>query len=139
MKVYHYARIEQWQDIRRGSWQSGGVPGLSASRRMGQVDPEAVEIGAAFFLNEPQPKSWVDNKEFPEAWQVLTTSIGELLLEVDIDGLESDTKVVDWAYMEAYFTDDITGRFGSSSRREAERKYLQSGVPLEDYVSHPNT
>ncbi len=137
MKAYHYTKLENWFPIKNGSGKTRGVPGLAATKRLGSVNPKAYEAGAVFCLPAPRPESWTDNKHFPDAWNNLTASVGALLLEVDIEGLEPAISVVDWAFMEGFLNDAAEGPYASSTRVEAEGRYAESARPLDDLLQRP--
>ena len=43
MKLYHYSKIDNWDEIKEGSWVSEDRPGLGANLRMGCEDEGAKE------------------------------------------------------------------------------------------------
>lgn len=137
MKVYHYSHLRNWQDIQRGSWKSRNEPGLGASRRMGQDDMEAWKTGAVFALLEPLPDNWVNNQHFKGIWDYFRHDMGTLLLELDIDPEKDQVFVVDRSHVEGALyenKDGIPAEYLHSSKREGERSYMESKIPLKDYL-----
>ncbi|MFA5413049.1 MAG: hypothetical protein WC348_00715 [Patescibacteria group bacterium] len=138
MKIYHYSHFDYWRDIKRGSWKSKEKPGLGAHRRMGREDTEAWEAGAVFALLEPLPDNWVKNEHFEGVWDYLRNDMGTLLLELEVDPEKDKVFVVDRGHVEGFLYDDKKGipeRYLHSTRREGERAYMESKIPLRDYLS----
>ena len=125
MKVYHYTHFKNWHHIQKGSWESGGEPGLGASRRMGKEDMDAWKTGAVFTLLEPTPNNWVENEHFKGIWDYLKDEMGILLLELDINPEEDRVFVVDRGHVEGVLYEDKEG---------IPKKYLH---PSKKKVSGP--
>lgn len=138
MKIYHYTKLENWQDIKEGSYQSKDRPGLGAIKQMGKYDPEAFETGAIWALLKPEPENWTSNKDFPEIWQWLKNDIGRLLLEIEIDLDKDPVFVVDWGHREGFLRKDLPNKipekYYHQSVQEAERAYMASKISLKEYL-----
>jgi len=142
MKIYHYTRIDKWDDIKRGSWKSREKPGLGASRRLGRTDLEAWETAGVFGLLEPIPPKWTQSEHFKNIWGHLKGNIGELLLEIEVDAdKDSDVFVLDRGHVEGFLYEDKKGipdKYIHDKRGEAERAYMESKIPIKDYLSKQN-
>lgn len=141
MKVFHYSHIENWQDIQRGSWRNQNKPGLRASRRVGQEDREASNTMVIFALLEPLPDNWVRNQHFKGIWNYLRHNIGTLLLELDVDPEKDQVFLVDRGHVEGALYEDKEGlpqKYLHTSKRAGERAYMESKVPLKDYLERAN-
>ena len=138
MNVYHYSHLDNWHDIQYGSYVSQDQPGLGANKRMGRYYRPAFEACAVFCLTDPKPNSWTKNTQFDDAWNELMRHVGNVLLQVDITGLEDQAKVVDWGYREAFYQERTTGQYASKTITEAEEKYYTSAVGLNEYVANPD-
>lgn len=137
MKVYHYARLGDWKEIKRGSYRSEDKPGLAARHRMGQAHMPAWELGAAFALLEPTPKDWVNNPNFKQTWDYLKRDVGELLLEIEIDPNLDEAYVVDRGYVEGRLYGDeveIPNKYKIDQKKEAEQAYVESKVTMKEYL-----
>lgn len=140
MKVFHYPNFDLWKQIKNGSVKSRGKPGLGATICLGKVGFEAWETCGTFGLLEPVPDSWRNNTHFFYVWDFLKNHVsgnGEaLLLAIEVDkGLP--VQVADWGHKEGFLTEnkiDIPERFRHASQRESERAYIESLVPLEEYL-----
>lgn len=120
-----------------GSWESGNKPGLGAHRRMGLEDLEAWKTGAIFGLLEPLPDNWVKNEHFKKTWGHLKHDMGTLLLELDVDPEKDKVFVVDRGHMEGALCEDKKGipeKYLHFSRRDGERAYMESRVPLKEFL-----
>lgn len=139
MKIYHYARIEDWEGIKNGSHKSGRIPGLAANRRVGRENKEAWSTGAVFGLLDPLPKEWSENKDFHLTWDTLRHDIGgRVLLEIQVDD-DSNVFVIDRALLEGYLYADktnIPAKYLFSDRNEAEGAYIKSKIPLHEYLQN---
>lgn len=140
MKVYHYARTEDWNRIKKGSYKSDNLPGLGANKRVGKHDDEAFDTCAVFALLEPLPREWVSNEHFKLTWETLKSDLyGRVLLEIEVD----DTMpvfVIDRGTIEGVLYEDKTGIPGEylfENRKDAERAYIGNKVPLQEYVKNP--
>ncbi|OGY85666.1 MAG: hypothetical protein A2233_05630 [Candidatus Kerfeldbacteria bacterium RIFOXYA2_FULL_38_24] len=138
MKVYHYSHLSNWQNIQRGSWKSDNKPGLGAYRRIGQDDMEACNTKAVFALLEPLPDNWINNEHFKGVWDYFRYDIGTLLLEIEIDPEKDQIFMADRGHVEGvlYYEDKegIPEKYLHPSRREGERSYMESKIPLKDYL-----
>lgn len=137
MKVYHYCKIDSWEDIKNGgAWIGADEPGLIPLRRVGMKHPDAFDTLAVFCLLEPLPKEWTNNPHFKEIWDHLKRNIGQLLIEIEVD---KNTKafVIDRAKMQGFLEEDKNGvpsQFLFPSREDAEREYVESKISLEEYL-----
>ncbi|MBI2420487.1 MAG: hypothetical protein HYV38_00170 [Candidatus Levybacteria bacterium] len=134
MIVYHYTKLNHWEGIQHGSDSSEGIPGIVPLRRIGRVYHPARETLATYTLPEPIARAWAENSEFPMAWTHLSTSLGKLLLEVELMPSD-DVGVVDFAHIYA-------GLIYPNSRHEtvweAEEGYLNSRIALEEFLADPS-
>lgn len=146
MKVYHYASVGGWRDIKEGSWKSRDEPGLGACLRVcpNNWEDEGASDGAVFGLLEPEPETWVKNTEFPVAWNFLMGNVGRLLLTYEPnDELIDKSFVIDWSHRERVLgghKDDLgktTGELSYEDRHLAEKAYWESKVPLAEYIDTP--
>jgi hypothetical protein len=104
---------------------------------LGRDDREAWATKATFGLLEPIPKDWTDNKTFPATWEILREGMGYVLLELEIDPEKDPVYIADRAHKEGYFRrteQKIPDEFRHKRRREAERAYMESKIPLKDYM-----
>lgn len=138
MKVYHYARARDWEEIKNGSYRSGGLPGLGASHRVGKEDIEAWSTGAVFCFLDPIPPEWVHNEYFKLTWGAIKHDIGgRMLLEINLPDEDLNTFVIDRGLAEGPLYGDksaIPEQYIFPTRREAESAYLKSKVPLKEYL-----
>ena len=137
MKVYHYASVRDWKDIKKGSYRSNDQPGLGASRRVGQDDMDAWNTAAVFCFLDPIPPEWVGNEHFKLTWDAIKHDIGgRMLLEIDVDE-KDQVFVIDRGLAEGFLYEDkkdIPGQYIFPTRREGESAYLKSKVPLKEYL-----
>lgn len=136
MKVFHYTKLEHYQDIVRGSYKSKNKPGLGSSHRMGHKYMEAWETSAVFALLEPSPANWMQNPYFKDIFNYL--DLGPLLLEIETDPKKDNAFVVDRGHVEGFLYEDKTGipkKYLHPSLSTAERAYMQSKIPLRDYLA----
>jgi hypothetical protein len=99
MKVYHYTRVQDWKNIKSGSYKSGGLPGLGATHRLGKDDTEALRTGAVFCFLDPLPLEWVYNEYFKLTWEAIKHDIGgRMLLEINLSDEDLNTFVIDQRY-----------------------------------------
>lgn len=138
MKVYHYARARDWEEIKNGSYRSGGLPGLGASHRVGREDAGASSTGAVFCFLDPVPPEWVHNEHFKLTWGAIKHDIGgRMLLEITIPDEDLNTFVLDRGLAEGVLYKDksvVPKQYLFSTRKEAESAYLKSKVPLKEYL-----
>ena len=135
IKTYHYAHLEDWEDISGGSYGSLCKPGLEAGKRIGRIDREADDTTAVFALLDPLPDSWVKNADFPNVWKILKHNMGGLLLEITTDPDTDDVFVADRGHIEGVLSIDKAGipeKYLHDSRENGERQYMLSKVPLRD-------
>lgn len=137
MKVYHYSAFDDWREITssRGETQN---PGLQASRRIGQEDESALKTRALFALLNPLPEEWINNKYFEEIWGKLRRKVGILLLEIDVDFEKDEAFVLDRGHMEGFLYESkasIPEKYLHPSRKAAERAYMESRVPVREYLT----
>lgn len=137
MIIYHYTKMDNWNEIKKGSYKSKHKPGLGASRRMGSVNREAFNTGATFALLEPMPGSWVNNREFNITWDILVDVIGEMLLEVEVYPNKDKAFVVDYGHMDGFqyeHKEGIQKKYLHKTRSEAEKHYIKSKIPIDKYL-----
>lgn len=141
MKMYHYARLGDWNKIKTRPTGSGEL-GLVAKRKIGREYEEALNTRAGFALFEPVPKDWEESEFFEDIFSRLKRDVGELLLEIDVDPEDEDVFVIDRGYLEGYLYDDktkIPDRYREDNRKRAEKAYLESKVPLKRYLEEKDT
>lgn len=139
MKVYHYSRLDKWEDIENGSWESKNKPGLATNNRMGHADNEAYNCRAVFALLDPLPSTWVYNPHFIQIWSHLKRHVGRLLLEIDIDPKKDPVFVIDRAHVEGHLYKEKEGipeKYLHGSLAEAEGAYMKSKIALGDYLNN---
>lgn len=145
MKIYHYASFESWRGIQQGSWQSRDEPGLGACLRVctANYEDDGASNGAVFGLLEAEPDNWVNNTDFPVAWEYLMSNVGRLLLTYEpTDEIIDKSFIIDWSHKERMhggYKDDL-GKIGKvtsfEDRLAAEKTYWASRVPLADYIEN---
>jgi hypothetical protein len=113
---------------------SQGNPGLGACKRVGRYYKPAHDTSAVFCLTDPKPEKWTQSTRFTDAWNELMGHVGHVLLQVDLTGIESAAKVVDWAYREEQLLGLALGTRKKSDHITAEKKYLNSAVDLTKYA-----
>jgi hypothetical protein len=138
MNVYHYARARDWKEIKKGSYRSGGLPGLGARHRVGTEDVDAWNTGAVFCFLDPIPPEWVHNEHFKLTWDAIKHDIGgRMLLEINLPDDDSNSFVIDRGLAESPLYKDkstIPEQYIFTNRREAESAYLRSKIPLKEYL-----
>ena len=147
MKIYHYASINSWRDIKSGSWQSADEPGLGACLRVCKdyYEDRNASKGAVFGLLEPEPDSWKYSNDYPVVWQRFMSHVGRLLLAYEpTDEIIEKSFVIDWCHKERGLgghKDDLgkssDEKISLEKRLSAEKAYWESRVPLADYIDHP--
>jgi hypothetical protein len=141
MKVYHYAKLDDWFDIKNGSYTNDHELGLSAKRRIGSQDLEAWKTGAVFALLEPLPDNWVKNKDFKGIWKYFLHDMGRLLLEIEVDPEKDEVFVVDRGHVEGALYKDkknIPEQYLHASRQDGEHAYMESKISLQEYLKKAN-
>jgi hypothetical protein len=138
IKIYHYAKLEDWWAITDG-YVYDTAPGLIPARSIAFEDPEARNTKAVFGLLKPEPTEWVHNPHFAHIWRRLTRDIGDMLLEIKVDPQKDTVLVGDRGHIEGVLYQDPTGipqKYLHDNQLEGEHRYMQSLVPLSDYVNH---
>jgi hypothetical protein len=137
MVVYHYARID------RLSRKKPVEPLMPMSRLDGIFFEGTMGRKATFALPEPLPHSWINNQDFPTAWDALKKYMGKMLMEITLEPSDN-VMVLDQALT---YDDDET--IPAPSDREAwariekehyekEERYWNSRVPFEQYLADPS-
>ncbi len=136
MKVFHYSDIEKWPKIKRGSWESDGMPGLAPVLRVGAMHHGARATGGVFAFTTPDPEEWIDNKDFSNAWKRLCDNVGVLLVEIEVDSKDPGAFVFDWGHIEGFLnpTETTPEKYRHDTRLEAETAYFETRVPLGVYL-----
>ncbi len=139
MKVFHYSKVDHWRDI---AWttETKTETGLRPGCRLGIEYVPAQKRSAIFALLNRRPKEWTENADFCGGpWEVLRQSIGKLLLEIEVD--PSRVSVVDWAHREGFLRGAnahahfcVPKQFSHRTRMDAEKAYVESALPLEQYL-----
>ncbi len=138
IKIYHYAKLEDWRSINDGSTY-GTEPGLAPTRSIGFEDANAAKTKAVFGLLKPEPTEWVYNPHFDRIWPRLTRDIGDMLLEIKTDPQDDTIFVGDRGHIEGFLYLDKSGipqKYLHDNQEEGERQFMQSLVPLRDYVNN---
>jgi hypothetical protein len=141
MKIYHYTNFSNVGKI-LGKFNCAPQEfGIKPNRYIGQVFGSARERLATFGFLEALPDSWVNNKDFPLTWKTLVhdfkiSDSGELLLEISIDS-DDLVYVADRAHIEGVLYPDqakIPEKYQHVNLEDGEESYMQSLVPLKDYL-----
>ena len=135
MKLYHYARLENLEEIKNGSWKSGGTPGIAASARLGKEGKKARKLGVGFAFFQPLPDDWFKNPEFSCPWSWL---VGRALLEIEHDNENNPAYVVDRAHTLRFqvMSKNLSADEFRQRQREAENAYAESRIDAEYYLEH---
>ena len=137
MKVFHYAKIEEWNRIRKGSFKSNDIPGLGNCRRLNPYPYEGSHIGCSFSLFSPSPKEWVNNRLFPHVWNDLKNITGQLLVEVSTTGLRDNSFVVDWGHIQGWVTENkrsLPRKYRHDDERKARKAYYESMIGVDEFL-----
>lgn len=141
INVYHYSRIRDWRDIKRGSYHTDDVPGLGSGRRLEKIYHPAWETSAAFALLAPEPDNWKRNPIFGDMLKVLEQDVGQLLLEIGLDEDDKGAFILDWGHMESFLRGKncppTPPNYKHGTQEEAEKAYLESKVSLSDFLHDP--
>jgi len=95
MIVYYYTRIEDWDKIKKGSFEGGNKSGIEPSKRL-RTDSNKTGTSA---LLRYLPQSWIDNVDFPNTWKNFRDNEKSLLLEIEVD--PEKIKIYDRGYLES--------------------------------------
>lgn len=141
MKLYHYSKIDNWDEIKEGSWVSEDRPGLGANLRMGIEDEGAKETLGLWAFLSPVPEEWKTNEKFPNVWDNLKANMGKMLLEIDIDENDTTAFVADWAHMEGYVrpvkeNEESSNQYTHKTRLDAEGAYYKTKISLKDFLDN---
>ena len=147
---YHYTNSKAYQ-----SMQTKGIDGFTISnyndfigiipsKRFitiggGNGLPEEAHSGAIEGLLEPEPKSWLENPEFPNFWGYL---MHDICRNKEIILLSFELKPGDKAYVverahverELYRESKGQGKSTKETKNEAFKKYWESRVPVFEYT-----
>lgn len=140
MKIYHYASVRDWEDIKKENSRTK-QPGLSPRRRLGRIHNKAYAAVAVFALLEATPKNWTHNNKFPDIWSQLKKDIGKMLLEIEIDENDPNIFVIDRGEMEAFLYENnsvLSEEEKDAKRERAEGQYIETKIPLAEYLKHPD-
>ena len=146
---YHYSNPRAYR-----SMQTNGIEGYISLNfdnfagliprkrfiRLGKGDgvPDEAYTSVIEGLLEPEPKSWLDNPEFPHFWNFLMHDICResevMLLSFQLKP-EDKAYIVDRAHVERelYREAKSNGKSTRKSMNEAFKKYWESRVPVFDY------
>ena len=146
---YHYTNLKNYRSI-----QTKGLDGYVAFEfdefrgliprkrfiRLGEGDglPDEAHEPVVEGLLEPEPKSWLENPEFPHLWNYL---MGDVCRDKEILLLSFDLKpgdrafVVERAHVERELYRESKGQSKPTreTKNEAFRKYWESRVPVFSY------
>ncbi len=140
MKVYHYTSFSHIGEI---LGKQGNVnAGLEPRKGSGAQFPSLGIPKAIFGLLEPIPDNWANNPHFSITWKTLVYDLlvmgeGALLLEVELDCDIDQVFVGERAHLEGIlYTDkaNIPKIFLHENQNEAETAFMESLMPLNDYV-----
>ncbi len=146
---YHYTNPKAYQSMRtngRDGYITFGFDdfaGLIPLRRFirlgnGNGLPEEAHDGVIEGLLEPEPKSWLENPEFPHFWNYLMHDIcrdKEVML-LNFELMPKDKAcVVERAHIERelYREPKCPKKSTIKTRNESFKKYWESRVPVFDY------
>ncbi len=141
IKGYHYTNPRDYRSMQTKG--TGGHIGLVPGRRFitlgyGNGLPDEAYDGVIYGLLEAEPKSWLENPEFPNLLGYLINHICKdkevVLLSFKLEP-EDRAYVVDRAYMERELYKESKGQGISTkeTRNEAFRSYWESRVPVFNY------
>jgi len=136
MNVYHYAKIDDWNGIKRGSWKSDDIPGLGTYQRLNPYPYFGSNIQCSFSLLEPQPSDWLQNKHFPYIWKDLKSITGPLLVEVNTNEVHDKVFVVDWAHVQGFATENqrrLPEKYRHKTEDEARKAYFKSMIHIDEF------
>lgn len=139
---YHYTNLPAYESMRTG--HKYGKSELHPYRRFlrwgwgSRTLPEKAHDNIVLGLLEPEPASWIYNKEFPHQWWHVMYDVCKedtiMLLKFPVLP-EDEAFITDRAHMEREFYRQGNGK-GKSVRRtmsNAARRYWESRVPARDY------
>ena len=147
--AYHYSNPEAYRSMRakgvEGAITFGfdNFTGLIPLRRFvyygnGKGLPEEAHNGVIEGLLEPEPRSWLENQEFPNLWSHL---MHDVCREKEVMLLSFELKPKDKAYVverahverELYRESKGKGKSTGKTSDKAFRKYWESRVPVFEY------
>lgn len=143
---YHYTNPKNYKSMQTkgiDGWITSNFDdfvGLIPGRRfirlsIGKGLPDEAYDNVIEGLLEPEPKSWIENPEFPHFWNCLMHDICKekqvMLLSFDIDPKDK-AYVVERAHVERELYRDPE-KSTEKTRNKAYRKYWESRVPVFDY------
>jgi hypothetical protein len=146
---YHYTNNEAYKSMKTNgkdgyiTFRFDDFAGLIPSRRFirlgeGKNLSDEANDGVIEGLLEIEPKSWLENPEFPNLWRYLMHDVCRekevILLSFEFK-LEDKAYVVERAHVERELYRESKGRGQSTrkTRNEAFRKYWESRIPVFDY------
>jgi len=146
---YHYTNSTAYQSIQtngKDGYMTFGFDdfaGLIPSRRLirfgeGKGLPDEAHDGIIEGLLEPEPKSWLENPEFPHFWHYLMNDICRkkevVLLSFELKS-EDEAYVIERAHVERelYRESKGLGKSTRETRNVAFKKYWESRIPVFDY------
>ena len=137
MIIYHYADIEIWRKIINEPHHHHRQTGLKRKKRI-----KGSTTNAIFAFLEPVPENWKNNQHFQDILEHLKGDMGELLLEIDVNLENDNIFVIDRGHVEGFLYDvnrkNIPNKYLHDSRKEADRAYLASKIPLKEYLEKQN-
>jgi len=138
---YHYTNEQAYLSMHDGS--SYGKNGLIPIKRFvryscGKNLPKRAHDGVIEALLGPEPKSWIENPEFPNLWGYLMHDIckKEKVILLSFEILPTDKAfVVDRAHVERflYHESKTNSKPTKSVEIEAFRNYWKSRIPAFNY------
>lgn len=152
---YHYTNSKAYSSIQtkgKDGYATFGFDdfaGLIPSKRFirfgdGNGLPDGAHDGVIEGLLEPEPRSWLENPEFPHFWNYLMHDICRdnevILLSFELNR-DDKAYVVERAHVERELYRESKGQ-GKSTREtanEAFKKYWESRVPVFDYDGNYST
>lgn len=138
MKIYHYSSFSKIGAILGKNRTE--TPGLVGKKGVDLLFPQLENPKASFGLLEPTPSNWVQNKDHPNTWNILTDQLkargdGSPLVEIDVKP-EDEVYVGDRAILERLletFEGDLGSLFNGELSEEV-KKFKDSLVPLGEYI-----
>ena len=129
MKLYHYQSLDKYDEVKHSGLKT--VP-------IGMRYKPATEQYGVFCLDAPEPEAWTRTAESRDLFQKLLNRTGELLLEIEVDDLDS-VYVLDWMKVqrqaiEALLSDNPENAW-LKLRSKGEKEYLDSKLPMADFIT----
>jgi hypothetical protein len=146
---YHYTNSEAYKSMKtKGvddhvTFGFDNFTGIIPRRRFVALSrakglPDEAHDGVIEGLLEPEPKSWIENPEFPNFWSYLMHDVCRdkqvILLSFELNQKDK-AYIVDRAHVERelYRESKGQGKSTQETRNEAFKKYWESRIPVYKY------